>query len=91
MRGILAEHHGLDIESVHWRTGGLEQAGRQEKSRVRSPERPAALGDVFDYGVGPNQAALSAILRYAHEQGFTSRLLESTDLFVPTTRTDAKV
>ncbi len=49
------------------------------------------LGDVFDYSVGPNQAALSAILRYAHEQGFTSRLLESTDLFVPTTLTDAKV
>jgi 4,5-dihydroxyphthalate decarboxylase len=39
MRGILGDHYGLDLAGIRWRTGGLEQAGRQEKSRVRPPER----------------------------------------------------
>ncbi len=210
MRGILGEHYGLDLSSVRWRTGGLEEPGRQEKSRVTPPERftveplragqslseqllngglgalisarpPAAflkgdprvrrlfpdyrsdeleffrrtgvvpimhvvvlkralveqhpwlannvrhgfelaraqaapllrdsavsfssliwetayaeqeaaqLGDVFAYGVDTNTAALATLLRYAFEQGFTSRLLDPADLFVPSTLTDAKV
>ena len=48
MRGILGDHYGLDLTGIRWRTGGLEQAGRQEKSRVRPPERysvePLAAG-----------------------------------------------
>lgn len=210
MRGILGEHYGLDIAGVRWRTGGLEEPGRQEKSRVTPPDRftveplgagetlgeqllsggidalisarpPAAflkadprirrlfpdyrneeleffrrtgivplmhvvvlkrllveecpwlannlrhgfelarakaapalrdsavsfssliweaayaeqeaelLGDVFAYGVDANRTALTTLLRYAHEQGFTSRLLDPEDLFVPSTLTDAKV
>lgn len=39
MRGILGEHYGVDIAAIRWRTGGLEEAGRQEKSRVRPPDR----------------------------------------------------
>lgn len=39
LRGILGEHYGLDLTSVRWRTGGLEEPGRQEKSRVVPPER----------------------------------------------------
>jgi len=37
IRGILGEHYGVDLASIRWRTGGLEQAGRVEKSRVRAP------------------------------------------------------
>ncbi len=38
MRGILAEHYGVELTSIHWRTGGLEQPGRQEKSPVTPPD-----------------------------------------------------
>jgi 4,5-dihydroxyphthalate decarboxylase len=210
MRGLLGEHYGLDIESVHWLTGGLEEAGRQEKSRVVPPDRfrvdqiaksstltdqlleggidalitarpptlflkgdrrirrvfpeyrseetafflktgiiplmhvvvlkkelvaehpwvannlrhafevaraqaapalrdsavsfsslvwessyaeeeAALFGDAFAYGVDANQAALTTLLRYAHEQGFTSRRLDPQDLFLPSTLTDARI
>jgi 4,5-dihydroxyphthalate decarboxylase len=210
MRGILGDHYGLDLAGIRWRTGGLEQAGRQEKSRVRPPERfqvgpvpsgatltgqllagdldavitarpprrflagdgtlrrlfsdpkaeeqryfatsgivpimhvvvlrrtllrehpwiannlrlafetaraealpqlrdgavctsslvweadyaeeeAALLGDAFGYGVEANAAALEAVLRYAHDQGFTAKPLEPADVFVPATLTDAKI
>jgi 4,5-dihydroxyphthalate decarboxylase len=39
MRGILGEHYAVDLESVQWHTGGLEEPGRQEKSRVSPPDR----------------------------------------------------
>lgn len=210
MRGLLGEHYGLDIQSVHWRTGGLEEAGRQEKSQVVPPSRfrvdpidasstlteqlleggidalitarppalflngdprirrvfpdyrseeraffqktgviplmhvvvlkkalvaehpwvannlrrafevarahatpalrdsavslsslvwesayaeeeAALLGDAFAYGVDANRAALTTLLRYAHEQGFTAHPLDPQDLFLPATMTDAKV
>lgn len=209
-RGILGEHYGVALRSVRWRTGGLQHAGRKEKSRVippagfdvqplqdgktlqqslidreidaiitaRPPEafanghssirrlfadyrteegnyyeatgifpimhvlivrkslieahpwvagnlrtafdaarRPATshlldsaacntsliwessyaeeerarFGDPFAYGVDENRPTLDAICRYAHEQGFTSRLLTPADLFHSTTLTAAKV
>ena len=209
-RGILGEYYGVDLRSIKWRTGGLEQAGRQEKSRLRPPDafdvrplgdaktlrqalldreidaivsarppstfveghpkvrrlfancrqeeaayfkatgifpimhlvvirktlvrdhpwlagnllaafeaarRPAIrplldtafcttslvwessyaeeerdlMGDPFIYGVEENRATLSALCRYAHEQGFTSRLLEPKDIFVESTLTSARV
>jgi ABC-type nitrate/sulfonate/bicarbonate transport system substrate-binding protein len=34
IRGILAEHHGVPVDSVHYLTGGQEAAGRVEKGRV---------------------------------------------------------
>lgn len=37
MRGILGEHHGVDLASIRWRTGGLEQPGREEKAPVTPP------------------------------------------------------
>jgi 4,5-dihydroxyphthalate decarboxylase len=47
-RGILREHYGVDIGSIRWRTGGVQQAGRQEKSRVSPPPefevKPLAQG-----------------------------------------------
>lgn len=39
MRGILGEHYGVDLAGIDWRTGGLEDPGRQEKSRVKPPAR----------------------------------------------------
>jgi 4,5-dihydroxyphthalate decarboxylase len=38
IRGILAEHHGVPVESVAYRTGGLHRPGREEKLAVRLPE-----------------------------------------------------
>ncbi|HUN96019.1 MAG TPA: PhnD/SsuA/transferrin family substrate-binding protein [Bradyrhizobium sp.] len=209
-RGILGEHYGVDLTAIRWRTGGLDQAGRREKSRIVPPEafnvrplpesqtlgqalldreidaiisaRPPALflkghekirplfrsyrseeagyfratrifpimhvvimrkslvaehpwlagnlrsafeaarkpaihqlldsavcttslvweasyaeeernlmGDPFVYGVEENGATLSALCRYAHQQGFTSRLLEPQDLFAASTLTSARV
>ena len=38
IRGILAEHHGVPVESVAYRTGGLEAAERIEKLPLDLPE-----------------------------------------------------
>lgn len=37
IRGIMAEHHGLPISGVRYRTGGLDEPGRQEKIALRLP------------------------------------------------------
>jgi 4,5-dihydroxyphthalate decarboxylase len=37
IRGILAEHHGVAVESVAYRTGGLEQPSRPEKLELDVP------------------------------------------------------
>jgi 4,5-dihydroxyphthalate decarboxylase len=37
IRGILAEHHGVPVTSVAYRTGGLEQAARSEKLPLALP------------------------------------------------------
>lgn len=37
IRGILAEHHGVPVESVTYVTGGLEEAGRKEKLALDLP------------------------------------------------------
>jgi 4,5-dihydroxyphthalate decarboxylase len=37
IRGILAEHHGVAVESVAYRTGGLEQPARREKLELDLP------------------------------------------------------
>ncbi|HLH59037.1 MAG TPA: hypothetical protein VKV33_07785 [Streptosporangiaceae bacterium] len=37
IRGILAEHYGVPVPSVHYRTGGLDHPGRVEKLRVDLP------------------------------------------------------
>jgi 4,5-dihydroxyphthalate decarboxylase len=52
IRGILGEHYGVDLRSIRWRTGGLAQPGRQEKSRVKPPKdfdvRPLEQGDTLN-------------------------------------------
>jgi len=37
IRGILAEYHGVPVESVHYRTGGLHAPGRSEKLSIAVP------------------------------------------------------
>lgn len=37
IRGILAEHHGLPVDSVRYRTGGLHEPGRVEKLPLNLP------------------------------------------------------
>jgi 4,5-dihydroxyphthalate decarboxylase len=37
IRGILAEHHGVPVESVAYRTAGLEQPDRPEKLAIELP------------------------------------------------------
>lgn len=55
MRGILGDHYGIDLTSVSWRTGGLDEPGREEKSKVTPPEH-------FDMAhIGPERT-LSAML-----------------------------
>jgi 4,5-dihydroxyphthalate decarboxylase len=38
IRGILAEHHGVPVDSVRYRTGGLHEPGRVEKAAVTLPD-----------------------------------------------------
>ncbi|MDF3337111.1 ABC transporter substrate-binding protein [Mycolicibacterium septicum] len=40
IRGILADHHGVPVDSIRYRTGGLHQPGRSEK--IPLPERVTA-------------------------------------------------
>ena len=52
VRGILGEHYGVDLRSIRWRTGGLAQPGRREKSRVAPRAgfdvRPLEDGDTLN-------------------------------------------
>jgi 4,5-dihydroxyphthalate decarboxylase len=38
IRGILAEHYGVPVPSVHYRTGGLHRPGRVEKLALQLPD-----------------------------------------------------
>lgn len=38
IRGILADHYGVPVESVRYRTGGLDSPGRHEKVALSLPE-----------------------------------------------------
>ena len=38
VRGILADDHGVEPQDLHWRSGGLEQAGRTEKVTFTPPK-----------------------------------------------------
>jgi 4,5-dihydroxyphthalate decarboxylase len=49
IRGILAEHHGVPVNAVRYRTGGLHQSGRVEKVKLDLPT------DVEVQPIGPAQ------------------------------------
>jgi 4,5-dihydroxyphthalate decarboxylase len=52
IRGILAEHHGVPVDSVAYRTGGLHDAGRTEKLALDLPPNldvaPIAAGQTLN-------------------------------------------
>ncbi|HEX4703542.1 MAG TPA: ABC transporter substrate-binding protein [Pseudonocardiaceae bacterium] len=49
IRGILAEHHDVPVNSVHYRTGGLHETGRVEKVKLELPS------DVDVQPIGPDK------------------------------------
>lgn len=38
-RGMLADDHGVDLDSITWCTGGMEQPGRVERQKLVVPDR----------------------------------------------------
>jgi len=36
-RGMLAHEYGVDLKSIHWHQGGVNQAGRAEKTKLNLP------------------------------------------------------
>jgi 4,5-dihydroxyphthalate decarboxylase len=67
IRGMLAEHHGLPVDAVHYRNGGLHDPGREEKAAVRLPSgidlRP----------VGPGETLSDLLLRRKIDAIYTPR------------------
>ena len=55
IRGILAEHHGVPVDSVRYRTGGLYHPGRVEKT-------PIALPGVDIAPIGPDETLSDLLL-----------------------------
>jgi 4,5-dihydroxyphthalate decarboxylase len=51
IRGILAEHYGVPVESVRYRTGGLDAPGRHEKVALSLPDSidisPIPIGETL--------------------------------------------
>jgi 4,5-dihydroxyphthalate decarboxylase len=37
IRGILQDEHGVKTPEVHWRSGGIEEAGREERTPLKLP------------------------------------------------------
>ena len=81
IRGILAEHHGVPIDSVTYFTGGQETPGRIEKGRV-------ATG--LDIRPIPADATLSQMLadgRIDALQGADQTILEAGETITVVTPT----
>lgn len=55
IRGILADEYGVDLDSIAWRQGGLEEAGREERS-------PLVLPPNVDLKIIPKDRNLSDML-----------------------------
>jgi 4,5-dihydroxyphthalate decarboxylase len=73
IRGILAEHHGLGLTDVSYRTGGLHDAGRVEKLELDLPER-------FDVRPIDSTETLNAMLvRGAIDALYTARAPRAFD------------
>lgn len=74
IRGILADHHGVPVDSVEYRTGGQETPGRVEKAAVDA-------GDRFRIRPVPEGRTLSAMLADGEIDAFQGPRVPSS--FVP--------
>lgn len=79
IRGILAEHHGLPVEAVTYRTGGLEHPGRSEKVALSLP------AGVSVEPIGPDEVLSELLATGAIDALYTARTPSSY------TRGDARV
>lgn len=58
VRGVLAQEYGVDTASVRWRSGGLEEPGREERAEIHLPvnvewqviPRDRTLSDMLEKG-----------------------------------------
>lgn len=55
VRGILDDDYGVDVASVRWRSGGLEEPGREERAEIH-------LAPEVDWKVIPRDRTLSDML-----------------------------
>lgn len=55
VRGILEDEYGVNVASVRWRSGGLEEAGREERAEIH-------LSPDVDWQAIPNDRTLSDML-----------------------------
>jgi 4,5-dihydroxyphthalate decarboxylase len=67
IRGILAEHHGVPVASVRYRTGGLDEPGRVEKVRLDLPP------DVEVAPIGPADTLSRLLLDGQLDAVYTAR------------------
>jgi 4,5-dihydroxyphthalate decarboxylase len=74
IRGMLADHHGVPVESVEYRTGGQETPGRVEKAAVD-------LGEGIRIRPIPEGKTLSAMLAAGEIDAFQGPRVPSS--FVP--------
>jgi 4,5-dihydroxyphthalate decarboxylase len=71
-RGILAEHHGVPVESVRYFTGGMEQPGRFEKIKLTLPPEISVTPIAADQTLSALLAAgeLDAVYAAGEPAGF---------------------
>lgn len=65
IRGILQDEYGVRPSDIHWRRGGLEEAGRDERSPIKLPPE-------IDLQQVPNDRTLSQMLERGEIDGLIS-------------------
>jgi 4,5-dihydroxyphthalate decarboxylase len=63
IRGILEDEYGVKPSDIHWRRGGIEEPGREERS-------PISLPDSIDLQQIPNDKTLSGMLASGEIDGY---------------------
>jgi 4,5-dihydroxyphthalate decarboxylase len=67
IRGILADHYGVPVSSVHYRTGGLHRPGRPEKLKLNLPP------DIDVRPIGPGETLSDLLATGAIDAMYTPR------------------
>lgn len=67
IRGMLAEHHGVPVDSMTYYTGGAEQAGRAEKLKLALPP------NIHVERIGPTQTLSQMLLDGEIDALYTAR------------------